>query len=66
MKDPAVGMGVGLFYILPGRFEGSSSTVRLSLKTPPSLNICEGRTQRVNGVSTAERDPRWLCVCFLL
>lgn len=21
---------------------------------------------RVNGVSNAERDPRWLCVCFLL
>ena len=43
-RTPVV-RGVGLFYILPDRLEGSSSTVKLSLKTPPSVNICEGRTQ---------------------
>ena len=43
-RTPVV-RGVGVFYILPDRLEGSSSTVKLSLKSPPSVNICEGRTQ---------------------
>lgn len=64
-RTPVV-RGVGLFYILPDRFEGSSSTVKLSFSRLFLQWIFAKEGHWVNGVSNAERDPRWLCVCFLL